>query len=65
MTTLWLQAPPWINLPLHLDVKQTFLGNFPIALTDANLGDVPIVLPDVNIHQPGLAHHDVLHHEVS
>ena len=61
--------------PSHY-VRQTFLGNFPIALTDVNLGNFPIahtdvnlgslpsVLPDVNLRRPGLAHYDVLHPQV-
>ena len=43
-----LQAPPWINLPLHIDVRQTFTGNFPIALTDVKVGNFPIALTDVS-----------------
>ena len=37
-----------VDLPLHIDVRQTFTGNFPIALTDVKVGNLPIALTDVS-----------------
>ena len=43
-----LQAPPWTNHSLHDDVRPTFPGNFPIALTDVKVGNIPIAHTDVS-----------------
>ena len=44
-----LQAPPWTNLPLHVDIKRTLRGNLPIALTDVKAGNFPIALTDARV----------------
>ena len=55
-----IQAPPWINLPLHLDVRQTFTGYFPILpKRDGKVGNPPNTLKDVEAEYFPIVHNDV------
>ena len=54
-----LQAPPWTNLPLHVDIKRTFRGNLPNALTDVKAGNFPIALTDARVGNFPIAITDV------
>ena len=55
-----LKAPPWITLPLHLDVRQTFTGYFPILPRwDGKVGNFPNALKDVKAEYFHIVHNDV------